>query len=416
MRAAFNDVFRSILMELYTPEEAEIVVRMPYGLQTLGRISRVTGYDETKLAPILERLCAKGLVMDLFIQDEYYYIISPLVVGIFEFSMMRRDKALDFRELSRLFSRYLLSEDGLLQLNYGGGQQIARTRALPHEEAIGQSDHVRVLDYEKAAAIIEQNDTFSIGYCSCRHEKLHLGQKECETSLDVCTSFGMAANHLVRNNLARPATRSEMLDNLAQSRELGLVMLADNTRQGVAFICNCCSCCCNSLASMRKFDYSHFVVSSTFAPAFSDVTCVGCGSCAKACPVDAIEMVGLEHPGSGKKKRPQLHEPTCLGCGVCALKCKKHAIELVGRRERVIHPETTFERVILQCLERGTLQYQIFDNPGSKTHRFMQVFVGTFLNLPPTKKVLMSDLFRSSFLKLMEKGAQIKGRGFLTKL
>ena len=422
MRAAFNGVFREILTELYTPEEAELVVRMPYGLQTLGRIARVTGYREAELARSLERLCRKGLVMDLFIRDEYYYMISPLVVGIFEFTMMRRGGDVDFKKMSRLFSRYLLTEDGLLSLNYGGGQQVGRMRALPHEEAIARTDHVRVLDYEKAAAIIDQNDTFSLGYCSCRHEKLHLGEKKCDTSLEVCASFGMAATHLVRNNLARGVTRSEMLDNLAQSKELGLVMLADNTKQGTAFICNCCGCCCNSLASMRKFDYSHLVVSSTCVPAFSDGAdgadgaCVGCGLCAKTCPVDAIEMVPLQNPDGGKKKRPQLHEPTCLGCGVCALKCKKGAIELVKRRERVLHPETSFERVILQCIERGTLQYQIFDDPGSATHRFMQAFVGAFLNLPAAKKVILSDMFRSSFLKLMEKGAQVKGRGFLMKL
>ena len=42
----------------------------------------------------------------------------------------------------------------------------------------------------------------------------------------------------------------------------------------------------------------------------------------------------------------------CIGCGVCSLVCEPDAIEMRRREQNVIHPETTFERVILQCLER----------------------------------------------------------------
>ncbi len=36
----------------------------------------------------------------------------------------------------------------------------------------------------------------------------------------------------------------------------------------------------------------------------------------------------------------------CVGCGVCALDCKTDALKLVKREKNVIHPETTFHRVI----------------------------------------------------------------------
>lgn len=415
MRVPMNEVLYSILTELYTPEDAELIVSMPYGLQTIHRIAEVTGYNETILEKRLGGLCAKGLVMDLSIEGTYYYAISPLVIGIYEFTMMRRGGGVDFKKMSRLFSRYLLAEDGPYPANYGSGQQVGRMRAIPHEETVEPSDYVEVLDYEKARAIIEENDKFSIAYCACRHEKLHQGEKKCEVPLDSCTSFGVAADYLVRNNMAREADRSEMLDNLARSRDFGLVLLADNTKRNATFICNCCSCCCNALAGMRKFDYDHSVVSSTLTPVFSDETCRGCGSCAKACPVNAIEMVALQNPNP-KKKRPLVNESTCLGCGVCALGCKTKSIRLVKSDKRVIHPETSFERVILQSLERGTLQYQLFDNPNSTSHRFLQTFFGAFLNLPPTKKIIMSDTFRSSFLALMAKGVESKGKGFLLRL
>jgi hypothetical protein len=79
------------------------------------------------------------------------------------------------------------------------------------------------------------------------------------------------------------------------------------------------------------------------------------------------------------------------------------------REQHVIHPETTFERVILQCLERGTLQNQLFDDPGRISHKAMRGIVGGFLRLPPVKKALMSDTLRSRFLSTMAAGAAAKG-------
>ena len=79
------------------------------------------------------------------------------------------------------------------------------------------------------------------------------------------------------------------------------------------------------------------------------------------------------------------------------------------REQHVIHPETTFERVILQCLERGTLQNQLFDDPGRLTHKAMRGIVGGFLRLPPVKKALMSDTLRSRFLAALSTAAVAKG-------
>jgi hypothetical protein len=77
----------------------------------------------------------------------------------------------------------------------------------------------------------------------------------------------------------------------------------------------------------------------------------------------------------------------------------------------VLHPETTFERVILQCLERGTLQYQLFDNPASTTHAFARALLGGFLRLPPVKRALMSDALRSRFLDALRGAAVRQGKG-----
>ncbi len=71
----------------------------------------------------------------------------------------------------------------------------SRQSALAHKEAIRPAEHVEALvDYEKATAIIDDADRFAIGLCSCRHEKLHVGEKQCDVPLETCSAFGAVAD------------------------------------------------------------------------------------------------------------------------------------------------------------------------------------------------------------------------------
>jgi ferredoxin len=169
-----------------------------------------------------------------------------------------------------------------------------------------------------------------------------------------------------------------MRDHFARSRDLGLVLNSDNVQKNISFVCHCCKCCCNPLLGIRVRGYPHCVVTSSYIAAID---------------TDA-----------------------CIGCGVCALKRKPGACRLDKRPQRVIHPETTFERILLQCMERGTLQNQLFDNPASLTHKFLRGLVGGFLKLPAVKRALMSDALRSRFLDAMKKGAARQGKGWLTEM
>lgn len=397
MRAPWNETFHAILKELYSEDEADIVVKMPYGLANLDQIEKATKYERSRLQKILDGLCSKGLIMDLFMHGEYQYTISPMVIGIFEFTMMRTRGALNLKEWARLFHAYLLDEDTFYRANFGHKEKISPLRALPHEGTFSDEEYVEVLDYEKATSIVEGSEKFAVGICSCRHEKLHLGEKKCQVPLDTCSTFGPAVDYMVRHDFAKEVSKSEMLELLARSKEMGLVFCADNMKNDISFICHCCGCCCNALLGISKFGYSGMVVTSNFIAQSNQYLCTECGTCAETCPINAIEMV----PEAGSK----IDESICLGCGVCALKCPTGALKLVKREQRVFHPEDTFERIILQCLERGTLQNMMFNNAQSKTHAFMRGFIGGFLKLPPVKKALMSDTLRSSFLGMMKKGA-----------
>jgi len=416
VRVPWNENFHAILRELYTEEEAGLVVRMPYGLATMERLVGLTGLAEPRLRTLLDQCCAKGLVLDLWLRDSYMYAPSPLVIGIFEFTMMRTGAGTDSRRWARLFHDYMQQDDTFYAANYGSNEKIAVMRTLPHEEMLAPEAVVEVLDYEKAAAIVDAADRFSMGLCSCRHERHHLDEKKCDTPLDNCTSMGIAADYLVRNNLAREVTRSEVHENLARSKELGLVLNADNVRKNISFICHCCKCCCNALAGISKFGFPATIVTSSYIAEYDGEKCNGCGKCARACPVNGVAMRSTGDRRPGMKKRPVPDDSLCLGCGVCGLHCETGAIRLVRRGQRVLHPETVFEKNVLAALERGNLQNLIFDNADRISHRMLRGLVGAFYRIGPVKRALMSDLLRSSFLRSMKAGARLQGKGWLTEL
>ena len=396
-RAPYNQTLYSILKELYTSEEAEVAVKMPYGPANLDCIQKATGLDRNILQRTLEGLSAKGLVMDIWANGEYRYILSPMVVGVFEFTMMRTGDNLNTKEWARLFHEYLQGDNSFYKANFGKGQKISPLRALPYEDSIDKSEFVEILDYEKATAIIENAAKFCIGICSCRHEKLHIGEKRCDVPLETCSTFGDATDYMIKHGFGKAVSKSEMFDNLARAKEMGLVMCADNIKKDISFICFCCGCCCNVLLGISKFGFPNAVVTSSFIAGVDREKCAECGTCIDTCPIKAIKA----RPEGG----PEIDEAICMGCGVCGLKCQTGAMTLSKRKQRVLHPETTFERVILQTLERGTLQNLLFDDPQRLTHKFMRAFVGGFLRIPPVKKALMTDTLRSSFLQFMQRGA-----------
>jgi hypothetical protein len=198
-----KDIFFDILKQLYTDEEADLIIKMPYALSDLERISKSTGYDKIKLLHLLDSLTSKGLVIDMFVNNAYHYMPSPIVIGIFEFTMMRTAADLDTRKMAAMFHEYMQGDDAFYAKNFGNGQQVSVMRSLPHQESIKNAEFVEILDYEKATAIVDMVNTYSIGICSCRHKKLHLEEKECDVPLDSCLSFGIAADYLIRHNFAK---------------------------------------------------------------------------------------------------------------------------------------------------------------------------------------------------------------------
>jgi Fe-S-cluster-containing hydrogenase component 2 len=392
-RAVNNEKFYNILKELFSAEEARLVVAMPYGLSTLARLEKTTGFSRSDLERLLSILCDKGLVMDMASSRGFLYTPSPMVFGFFEFTMMRVGKDLPYKTWAKLFYDYLSGDDTVYRANFSNGEICGIGRTLPHEDSVAgvtPENATEILDYESALALVDRSKSAALGICSCRHEKLHTGTKKCAFGLETCLSFGDGADYLSRHNMAKAISKEEAKDRIAAGKEAGLVLIADNVRRDVSFICQCCGCCCGMLEGINHFGYLNSVTTSNYSAVVDSQKCVGCGKCGRVCPVNAITTVS--------KQPVSVVEDRCLGCGVCATLCPIDAIKLVGREKRAYHPVDFFERALVSNLERGTLQNFIFDNPNSTRNGFYRFLLGGFLRLAPVKQLLVRDTFRSRFL------------------
>jgi len=224
---------------------------------------------------------------------------------------------------------------------------------------------------------------------------LHAGHPcEINAPLDVCLTLGNVARSLAENGQhARLIDKKEAMDVLERSYAANLVQIGENVREAPAFICNCCGCCCEALQAARKFSPMQPVATTNYIPKISE-QCIGCGKCAKVCPVLVISM----QQSKEGKAIAQVDEEVCLGCGVCVRSCPKNAIELVRREVQVITPVNSTHRFVLQAIEKGTLQNLIFDNQAFANHRAMAAVLGVILKLPPLKQVMASKQFKSIYL------------------
>ncbi|MBM4321504.1 MAG: 4Fe-4S ferredoxin, partial [Deltaproteobacteria bacterium] len=158
---------QQILRIVATTEEAELLARLPWSFRTLDQLSRRLRLPGKELAPRLEALASKGLVMDLMLRGRMHYVLTPTVVGFFEFSMMRVREDIDQAELAKLFHRYMLEETDFKE-QFRKEARTSPFRTLVHEEAL-PADRTEVLDWERATHMVGEAGRWAVGLCHCRH-------------------------------------------------------------------------------------------------------------------------------------------------------------------------------------------------------------------------------------------------------
>ncbi len=399
--APASETLYKILQVLYTEKEAKWAARLPVRPFTLKRAARVWGTTEAKAEKLLDHLCEKALLVDSEYRGERQFVMPPPMAGFIEFALMRTRGDIDQKYLSELYYQYMnVEEDFVKDLFFATETRLGRV--FVQEPVLMNDKTNHILDYERATHIVEEASYIGLGTCYCRHKMYHAGHPcEIDAPWEVCLTFDNVARSLAEHGgYARLISKEEAKEVLELSYESNLVQIGENVREHPAFICNCCGCCCEALQAARRFSPMQPVATTNYLPEVSLDTCIGCGKCAKVCPILAIAMEEEKaHPeGTKTKKRPKIDTEICLGCGVCARNCPSKAIELKKRPIQVITPVNSTHRFVLQAIEKGTLQNLIFDNQAFANHRAMAAVFGTILKLPPLKQALASKQFKSIYL------------------
>jgi len=321
---------------LYTEEEASIVSSSFKEIKeylNINEISERSGVeDKEKLKKMLDHMVYKGTLLRG--RESTYYMFSYLP-GIFEaYFTALRDTPERLKEAGK-------AHRGLRKINFRPDgkwpvslptdfNQNSGWRYLPAMEPIIRSIEINeevdvkneILPYEVLEKYMSGYEVFSETPCSCR-ETARLSDDPCKrTHENFCIQAGDYAKGAIRNGTGKKLSFDEAMIRFKEAEKNGLVHSTANKLDPSMFVCNCCPCCCMSLAPVIT-GYKLGAAKSNFDPIVDHDECALCDTCVDICPMEIIEHI---EDDDGEKIVIGLD--SCLGCGLCASNCPEEAISL----------------------------------------------------------------------------------------
>ncbi len=379
---------RRVLRLLFSPEDAHIARQLPQVI-SVPALARKLEMDEAELDHQITSMAERGLVLDFERDDKRYVLATPVVIGFYEFTFMRERPDAPLAEYAEAFDG-LFEDEAFVRSVFAGSTQLGRS--FVREEAVTSE----ILDWERATEVVKDARAVAVSLCPCRTDASLRGEG-CEAPTRTCLTFNGAADNLVRSGIAEPISNEEALEILGVAKEAGLAQTGDNVRNSVSYMCNCCGCCCGMMRSIKKYSIYDGIVPSNFVAAVDHEKCRGCTKCAKACPVDAIDIVPTN--GEGLRKNWAIVDADrCLGCGVCDDQCRWDAHAMLERDEPPYIPEDTLERAAFMAIERGKIGDLLLDNVGTKLAPIAAATVRVIEKMPPWKIAMANQKLKSRFV------------------
>jgi Pyruvate/2-oxoacid:ferredoxin oxidoreductase delta subunit len=302
------------------PHEAEMLLAMPgTALSLAEKLDRPVEHVNTAL----ETLFVKGLVFPSMKTDTPTYRMGRDLVQFHDATILWPGARQSFLDLWQEFMEVEWPE---VAKRYSEIVPRPFTRIIPVGVTIQAKSHV--LAYEDVEEIINSSKSLSVTKCTCR-----LTAHKCDKQLEACLQINRAADYSLARGTGRKLTKEEALDLVRRCEEEGLIHVVMNKQSVDHFICNCCSCCCQTMPVLIQHNV-RVIEPSRFAAKVDPDLCTACETCLERCFFGAISVAA--------DQSAQVDEKKCMGCGLCQVTCPSAAISMTEVRERDFIPEKLF--------------------------------------------------------------------------
>jgi electron transport complex protein RnfB len=323
----------ALLKQLFTPEQAEVVMLLTYKGEPLDKIreeAEKTGKSAEETERLLNETAARGVIGFRTKDGVKHYRTIPLIVGMLEGAVITTPPE---KKPPLVAAAGQFFQDGLFIRDFVS-TKIPQMRTIPIQKSIEPKHHIG--SYDEIRKIIERNSgPIVILECVCRAGAEKQGQPCKQTSRkETCMALGDIARSLAESGkLGRSISKEEALDILQKNQEEGLVLQPSNTQEPEA-ICSCCGCCCGLLKIHKTIPnpVSHWA--TNFFAEVNEESCTACGECEERCQVDAMKL-------DDEKMTAAVDLTRCLGCGLCVDVCPEGAIELRHKTAETVPPPTS---------------------------------------------------------------------------
>jgi ferredoxin len=299
-----------MLAKIFTPEEAALACMLRLEAAPAAAIAERAGSDLKETRNTLKRMVAKGLIDIKRGEGEFAYALRPFVVGFYEGQLPRMDA-----EMAGLFEQYYHeTKGGVLRDTPSLHRIIPVGRAIPLQ--------VEIHPFERATEILEGALSWGVRECICRKQQ-HLLGKDCGHPLESCLVFAPVKNAFDRSTFDRAIAKEEALQILRMTEDAGLVHSTGNYRDGIDYICNCCTCCCGIMRGIAEYGIMSAVAGSDFQVELDADSCTACGDCIQRCQFHALSLSGTV---------VDIDRARCMGCGLCVVACATEGLHLERRK------------------------------------------------------------------------------------
>jgi len=326
MKLPLGEPVLDFLRQVFTPEQAQIAADLPMGAHPLAYLAGVLNRDAEELDAVFDRMADRGLIFIHRDDDGVsYYSLPPFFPGIVEFQTMRGTETAEDKQIARTVKAMMdylddLGRDLFKNPEVANKVLPAGLRTLTVEKELPAD--ATVMPFEQVSAMISGETSFAAVHCHCRHQARLTGHPCRVENVPerTCFYFGQVADFMVERRFARRVSKAECLDILKQCEAAGLVHNINNYLGRSLVLCNCCGCCCDFLARMKKYRGLQSVARSNFMVSVDQEECLGCGTCVSRCQMEALTLVD---------DKVALTERYCIGCGNCVSTCPAGALKMV---------------------------------------------------------------------------------------